>query len=341
MVTQKDVAKSIGITSSTVSRFINNKGYLSDELRQKIKKAIKELDYKPNLIARSLKNKSSNTIGLIFPDIENEFFISLIKKAEETAFKNGYNIILCNTNDSQEEEELYLEILKGKLIDGYILITSFKVKKYLEKIIGNLKVVFLDRSLKFKNEVFIKLNNIEGAFKATDYLLSQGHRKIGFLSHISGMGITEKNKEVMPSHERYLGYKKALDSYNINIDKSLIRYCESNKISGYEKSKELFTQKNKPTAILTSNNKITFGVLKALKELRLEIPDQVSVIGFDELSASEFLNPPLTTIAQPAYEFGRIGIELLIKKIKNQEIENKTIILEPELIIRESVKKLD
>ena len=141
MVNQRDVAKLAGVSSATVSKYINKVGYISPELKKEIKKAIEDLNYRPNLIARSLKIRSSKTIGMIFPDIENAFFVSLITKAEETAFNMGYSIILCNTQNDPEKEKIYLDTLKGKLVDGYIIITAFKDGHYLKKAMEDEKVI--------------------------------------------------------------------------------------------------------------------------------------------------------------------------------------------------------
>ena len=331
MVNQRDVAKKVGISSATVSRYINNVGLISHELREKIAKAIIELDYQPNLVARSLKMKSSKTIGLIFPHIDNRFFIRLIKKAEEISFKEGYSVILCNTDNDIEKEKLYIDVIKGKLIDGFIVITSFKDKSYLESALKNEKVVYLDRDPGLPGQALIKLDNIKGAEMAVDYLTSLGHRRIGLLNVTT---------DITPGAERYEGYLKALKRKNIKPDKNLVKISDFTVKDSIVKANELLTMKERPSAILSISNLETIGTLKAIMKMSLKIPDDISIIGFDDLRTAELLSPPLTVIAQPEYEFGEVGIRTLLNKIKGKEIGGKVINLEPELIIRGSCRKI-
>jgi DNA-binding LacI/PurR family transcriptional regulator len=331
VVNQRDVAKIAGVSSATISRYINNKGFISEGLKDRIAKAIEELCYRPNLVARSLKMRSSKTIGLIFPDVENTFFIGLIKKAEETAFDEGYNIILCNTGNDPEKEKLYLDVLKGKLIDGYIIITSFKDKNYLEKALESEKVVFLDRSIGINDETVIKLDNIKGAKLAVEYLTSLGHNKIGFV---------DVTTSISPGYERYEGYKLGLKQANIKLNKNFVKFSGFTIENGYKATLELFSQNDKPTALIPISNRLTIGTIKALKELNLKIPDDISIVAFDDLKTAELLSSPLTVISQPTYKFGEVGIKTLIKKINGKELKGKTIYFEPKLIIRESCKRI-
>lgn len=332
MVTIKDVAKSANVSIATVSRLIRNDGFISEELKKRINEAIKELDYKPNLVARSLKLRKSNTIGLIFPDIENPFFISLIKKAEEVAYENGYSVILGNTENNPEKEKLYLEVFKGKLVDGYIIITSFSDKNYISESLKDEKVIYVDRSLGIDGETCIKLDNKKGIKLALEYLISLNHKKIGIINVPTN---------ITTGKERYEGYKQILRKNNIEIDENIIKFAGFSAESSLEKTKELLELKNRPTAILPTSNLTTVGALMAINELNLKIPEDISIIGFDELDWSILLNPPLTTIKQPAYRFGEIGIKTLLKKIGGKKLKNKTIVLKPEIIIRKSCRKIN
>ena len=331
MVNQRDVAKLAGVSSATVSKYINRVGYISPDLKARIEKTIEKLDYQPNLVARNLKMKISNTIGMIFPDIENDFFISLITKAEEIAFKQGYSIILCNTQNNPEKEKYYVKILKGRIVDGYIIITSFNDRAYLEKAMKKEKVVYLDRNIGIKGQILVKLDNVKGAETAIDYLTDLGHKKIGLLNVSTG---------ITPGAERYKGYLKALKKKKIKPDSDLIRISDFTVEDSIKKTQDILELKKRPTAILSISDRVTIGALKAIKNLGMKIPDDISIIGFDDFKTSELLNPPLTAVVQPAYEFGEVGINTLIKIIGGQKLENKTIILEPKFVIRKSCRRI-
>lgn len=330
MVNQRDVAKLASVSSATVSRYINSIGFISEDLKNRIAVAIEELNYQPNLIARSLKMRNSSTIGLIFPDIENTFFISLIKKAEEVAFESGYTVILCNTQNNPEKEKLYIRALKGKMVDGFIIITSFKSKEYLENALKGEKVVFLDRDVGM-NETVVKLDNVKGVEMAIEYLTGLGHKKIGYIN---------VKPDITIGIERLEGYKSGLKNANIPFDHNMVKFSGFSIESSYEKTKELFSQKTQPTALIPISNRITIGALRALKDLKIKIPDDVSVVGFDDITTADLLSPPLTVIEQPAYNFGEVGIRILIEKINGNNNDKNIINLEPEIIIRESCKKI-
>jgi len=330
MPTQKDVAKRADISVATVSRYINEKGYISPAVKERIRSAIEDLQYKPNLVARSLKMRSSNIIGLIFPDIENPFFISLIKKAEEVAQKNGYNVILCNTKNNPGKEAEYLEVLKGKQVDGYILIPSITTGSDIWKALRNEKVVFLDRAIDEGGEcITVKLDNRKGVKIAIDCLAGLGHRRIGTIT--VPINITT-------GFERLEGYRTALSANNLRYDAALVRTADYTAENAYLHTQDLLAQSDRPTALLPMSGPTTVGALKAIKDAGLQIPRDISVIGFDEFEYAKLLNPPLSTIAQPAYEFGEKGIELLLRLLRGEEVSPTTVILDPIFMERDSCR---
>lgn len=331
MVTQREVAKEADVSTATVSRYINKTGYISPDVKKRINKAIKKLGYKPNLIARSLKIRSTRTIGLIFPAIENNFFISVVKSAEEIARKHNYNIILCNTENASEKEQADMEVLKGKLVDGYLVIPTKSTDSRLYDILEGEKVVFVDRSIGRDDEMLIKLDNKLGAKLAVEHLLHFGHRKIGAINIPT---------DVTPGYERYAGYKEALLEHQIPLDDRFIKFADFSLESGYKNTKELLTAEEKPTAILPMSNLTTIGALKAIKELDYTIPEDISIVSFDDFEYAELLNPPLTAIAQPAYEFGIQAAEMLLKLMKGKKIKQKIVVLQPALMIRNSCKAM-
>lgn len=331
MTTQKVVAKEANVSVATVSRYINNVGYISPEVKRRIKKAIEELNYKPNLVARSLKLKNSKTIGLVFPDIKNPFFINLVRRAEEVAYNNGYNIILCITENKLDREKLYLDVLKGKLIDGYIIIPASSEDSSFYKVLEGENVVFVDRSTGLEDEILIKLDNVRGARLAIEHLLDLNHRKIGVIN--VPLNITT-------GYERFEGYKEVLAEHGIELQAEYIKNADFSIESSYEKTLEVLRLKNRPTAIVTMGGLATIGALKAVKESGYGIPGDVSLVSFDDSEYSDLLNPPITTIAQPADEFGIRAAEILVNLINGRKPRPKVMILEPKLIIRESCRKL-
>ena len=268
---------------------------------------------------------------MIFPDIENTFFISVIRKAEEFAFESGYNVILCNTQNNPDKEKLYIKVLKGKMVDGFLVITSFKEKDHLENALAGEKVVYVDRCVGVENEIVVKVDNSKGAKMAVDYLTGLGHKKIGYIN---------VKPDITVGIERLEGYKLGLKKAGIPYDPDLVKYSGFSIESSYKKTKELLCQKNSPTALFPISNRIIIGALKAVKDLGLKIPEDISIIGFDDMVMADLLTPSLTVIAQPAYDIGKIGINTLIKKIHGKRLGKKITNLEPELIIRESCRKI-
>ena len=238
MITQKTVAQKAKVSVATVSRYINNVACISPEVKDRIKKAIKDLNYKPNLVARSLKLRSSKTIGLVFPHINNPFFIKLVRRAEEVAYNNGYNIILCITENRLDREKMYIDVLKGKLIDGYIIIPASSDDSRLYETLASENVVFVDRSTGLDDEILITLDNIQGVRLAIEHLLDLNHRNIG---------VVNIPLNITTGHDRCEGYKTILSENGIELQAEFIKYADYPVISGYEKTMELLQLKNRPT----------------------------------------------------------------------------------------------
>ncbi|MCP4749873.1 MAG: LacI family transcriptional regulator [Proteobacteria bacterium] len=331
MTTQKDVAKKADVSIATVSRYINKVGYISPEVQARIRTAIKELKYKPNLVARSLKLSSSQTIGLIFPDINNPFFIGLVQNAEEVAYNNGYNVVLCTTKNDLDRERTYIDALKGRLIDGYIVIPSSSDNERFYEILEGENVVFVDRSTGNNNEVLIKLDNTLGVRMAVGHLLELKHARIG---------IVNVPLNITTGYERFEGYKAAMVENGIELHTDLVKIADFSVESSYEKTREMLTLQNKPTAIVTMSGPTTIGALKAIKESGCRIPEDISLIGFDDFESSDLMDPPITTVVQPADEFGTKAAEVLVNLIKGQKPNQNTIVLKPKLIVRKSCRQL-
>ncbi|MBC7320565.1 LacI family DNA-binding transcriptional regulator [bacterium] len=337
MATIKDVAERAGVSVMTVSRVINNSRYVSQETREKVERAMKELGYVPNALAHGLITKRTHVLGLIVSDITNPFFTTIARGVEDTAIKNGFNIILCNTDEDVEKEEKYIDLLLRKRVEGIILSPADCNKRDgIERIImRNVPLVLIDRCIDGLNLDCVYSDSISGAYELTKYLVSLGHKRIG---------IIVGPRRISTARDRIEGYKKALQEAGIPIDEALIRWGEKySREDGYKNTKELLATNSPPTAIFGGNRLITVGILKAIRELGLKIPDDISVVSFDEVEDMSVTNPFLTVVSQDSYKMGVIAVECLLKRIKEKDKSfnaPQNIVLQPELVIRESCRAL-
>jgi len=305
----KDVANKAGVSTATVSRVINNTSFVSSKVKKRVLKAMDELDYQPNLAAKSLRSKKSNIIGLLMPDIANPFYMNVIKGIEKVMRENSYNILVSNSDDDIEIEKQQLKIFNSQLVDGLIMRATHDDHSFLNKYFDNCPIVFVDcKPINFTKGDMVLANNIEGSFRAINMLLKNGHKKIGYIGGIPTLTTTE---------ERKIGYKKALLHAGLNPQDSLIKLGNSRIDSGYKFAAEL-VKKEKVTAIFSGNNLITLGVMKFLKEQNIIIPDEVSVVGFDDIEWASFTDPKITTIKQPSKKIGIKAAKLLLQRIQSE-----------------------
>lgn len=330
-VTIKDIAEKANVSITTVSMIINNKGdSFSEETRKKVLEIVKEMNYKPNALARSLVTKKTKTIGLILPDITNPFYPEIARAIEDVANSLGYNLILCNTDNKVEKEIEYIEILKEKYVDGIIFTTSsFSNTRKFKDTIGDIPILILDENLDMEYTHGVFVDNIEGGYLAGKHLLDLGHRNIACITG----PLVSKN-----SLDRLKGLEKAFLDYGFQIDENLIIEGSFKVESGMEAIDRL--KWGSYTALFASNDMMAYGAYKALKGRGIRIPEDISIVGFDDLVFSQILEPGLTTIRQPTYKIGLTAIQILIDLIEEKNIDDKIIIYKPELIIRDSTKKI-
>lgn len=327
-ITIKDIAQEAGVSVTTVSRVLNDKPDVSTTTKKKIKKVIDKLGYNPNGIARGLVLKKTNTIGLIIPDISNPYFPEVARGIEDNAKKEGYSVIFCNTDNNKQAEIEAIELLKSKRVDGIILSLSISNKSQLEKLENDkIPVVQIDRNIPGSKISSVLINNFLSAYKATMYLIKLGHTKI---AHITG------EMETNTARERLFGYKKALQEAEIEYRVEWVLQGDYSKESGFQQTNELLLMKEKPTAIFAANDLMALGAYEASFHYRLNIPDDISIIGHDNIDMAELIRPGLTTIAQPKYKLGELATQILIDEIEGRSNERQEIILNPELIIRKS-----
>ena len=332
MSTIFDVAKKAQVSIITVSRLLNNPKLVSARTAEKITRAMEELNYQPSQIARSLVKKQTNTIGVIMSDIKNTFFNNWFRIVEDYASKHGYNLLLCNTDENPAREMKYVKLLQSQRVDGLIIIPcSEKSVDYLLK--SNLNFILVDRILREQKTSYVSTDHYMGAYEATEYLIKLGHRKIAVLK---GGGI------LYPDIERYAGFKDAMKKNNINIEEKFVLNCEFDEMKGYNATLKLMEMNPKPTAVFSFNSKMMNGTIKAVQKLELAIPDDISLICFDQIPGYEIFQPKIACIIQPIKTLGEKAIVALIDRIKKTEKSRRfRIILKPELCSGNSCKKLN
>jgi len=328
------IAKMANVSIATVSRVINNTGYVKKETRERVLKVVQELSYQPNAVARSLKKGKTSLIGFIVPDISNSFFTALAKGIEGVISKEGFNLILCNSENNVEKELAYIQALSEKRVEGIILAPIGKYEDYRTlSSYKKLPIVLVDNyPLGLDLDVVIT-DNIKGAYLLTKYLIELGHTRIGIitgpLNQLTGIG-------------RLLGYKRALEELNVKIQEDLIQEGDFKFVSGYNLTKKLLSLKPTPTAIFAANNLMSIGAMVAIKEVGLNIPEDISLVAFDDIDLLPLVNPPITVMSQPTEKIGAIAAELILKRIKGEKRgKQEKIILESKFIERASCKAID
>lgn len=330
-ITIADVAKYAGVSKSTVSQFLNERfDYMGKETKIRIEKAIAELGYSPNIVARSLKQKSTMTIGVIVANILHVFSTQVIRAIEDYCNESNFHIIVCNADDDPTKEKRYIDMLRAKQVDGIIAFpTGGNGELYNKLIKDNYPVVFMDRILTDVDIPTVMLDNNKASLLAVSQLVKNGYQKIGMVSPPLTPCIT-------PRIERIEGYKQALRKHDIPFNPD---YLVSDEIAILEeKVYQMLTQDDPPKAIVAMNDRVLFEILTYAKKQQLNIPKDLSLIGIDDVSYASIYSPTLTTIAQPAFQMGEKAAELLLGRIRDNNTEDslKVYRFEPTLINRES-----
>lgn len=325
MTTIKDVAKKAGVSVATVSRFLNDSGYVSAEAAKAVTAAVEELKYELNPIARSLNTKKSNLIGLILPDITNPFFPELARAVEDVALTYGYTVVLCNSDENPEKEKNYIETLKKKYIAGFIVTSNQLDAPHYAN--ANVPIVALDRAINEKIPT-VSSNNKEGAIMGTNALLERGCQHILFLR-----GPAELN----PANDRYEGFMEAIQQSNAKyqVVTCPFHFAESQKIV-----EQVLKENPKIDGIFASSDVSAAGALKAASLVGTHVPNELQIIGFDGVAMGEMLSPGLTTVAQDVYKMGAIATRVLIKRIENKAIEQNFYEVPVKLIVRGTTRSV-
>lgn len=325
----KDVAREAGVSIATVSRVLNDIDVVNEDTKKKVLDAIKKLGYRPNIVARSLKTQRTKTIGILVPDISNQLYPEIVRGAEDVSNIYDYNVILCNSDLDIDKEKEYLRVLKEKMVDGVIYMSSSLQDEILELINElDLKTVLVET--KDKNGLLpsVTIDNVKGSYDSTKFLIDKGIKDIAFIG---------TNKDTMNAWgDRYVGYESAMKEAGLTIDSDLV-YLSSIKVkTGYEGIVNIIKTGRKFSAVVCASDDIAMGAINALRDNGIEVPKDVSVIGFNDNFAASIFYPKITTISQPTYDMGSVAMRMLIKLLNQQALDKAHFILEHELIERES-----
>lgn len=327
MVKIKDVADAAGVSTATVSRVLANKPHVRAEVKERVMAVVKKLNYQPNRVAQNLRANTSRIIALIVADIENPFFQRVSRAVDDAAQELGYNVMLCNTDEDPAKEKRCLDMLRVENVAGIILSPTIKgIDNFTETYSLNIPMVMIDRHVKNFEVDNVLIDNISSTKTIVSHLIEHGYRRIA--------GVF--GAESTTGKERRDGFLKALKDHDIKPIHELIKFSDPKEDDGFKTAMKLFQLKDRPDAIFTSNSLLAAGILRAIRECKLSIPEDIAVVSFDDTSWAKLLEPALTVIEQPTYDIGRTATEMLIKRINDPTRSNREVILKTKLIIRQS-----
>lgn len=325
-----DVAKEAGVSYATVSRVVNNGDYVRADKRERVLKAIHKLGYSTNHQARSLRVGRSNTIGLLVRDLGTSYIGEIARGIDTELAEGQYDLVLYTTHQRKMKEAAYVTALTRGLADGLLLILPRNPEAYLESLREkHFPYVLIDHQGIDNQGPAIGATNRQGAIEATDYLLRLGHRRIGFITGTLNLGCAQ---------DRLDGYQAALTENGLAVDPDLIREGDFLQPRGYTATQELLAQPQPPTAIFASNDVTAFGVMEAVRDRGLRIPEDISILGFDDIPQASNVHPPLTTVRQPLEQMGRVATQMLLRYIKDPEQSPERVELPTELVVRASTQ---
>lgn len=327
----KDVAREAGVSIATVSRVLNDIDVVNEDTKKKVLDAIKKLGYRPNIVARSLKTQRTKTIGILVPDISSGFYPEIVRGAEDVANIYDYNVILCNSDFDYDKEKDYLRVLKEKMVDGVIYMSSSLEEETLDIINElNLKTVLAESKDREGRLPSVIIDNVKATYDATKSLIDKGLKSIAFVGVNKGA--------INAWGDRHIGYEKALQEHGLKADKDLEFFKDLKVTSGYRAVEKFLKSDKKFDGVVCSSDEIAVGVINALRENGIKVPEDVSVIGFNDNVVASYFYPKITTVKQPSYDMGSVAMRMLIKMLNNKPIEQEQYVLDYKIISRESTK---
>lgn len=326
--TIRDVAERAGVSTTTVSHVINKTRFVSEALSRRVVDAIKELNYQPFGLARSLRTKASGTIGIVIPDNTNPFFAEVVRGIEDYCYVHGYSVFLCNSDGVPDREYHHLRLLMEKGVDGLVLVSAGDDRDSLELLEGRkIPKVIIDREVESLDTNSVLIDNLRGGYDAANHLLNLGHTRIGCITGPS---------QVTPSGQRLQGFTRAIQERGLIVAEELIVTGDFRSQSGADGLIRLMQNQEPPTAVFACNDMMAIGALSAAREMGIEVPGRLSLVGFDDIALASLVIPRLTTVAQPKRELGETGAKLLLRRIREGDRKASAIILKPALVERES-----
>ncbi len=322
-----DVAKRAKVSPATVSRVLRQPELVSKETKEKVMQVIEEMNYKPHMIASQFRTKETKIILVVVPDITSPFFSEVLRGIEHTAVQNGYQVILGDTENDIEREKEYIDLLYKKQADGALLLTARMDKASLEQLSSQFPVVLACEYVDGLSIPTVSIDNISSARKVTEHLIKLGHTKI---AHITGP------MNSILSRDRLRGFQQAMMHHDLKVDPSFIQEGDYGIDSGYDQMVKLLSLEDKPEAVFVFNDEMALGAVKAVQDHGLSIPEDMAVVGFDNLKIASVFSPQITTIDQPKYKIGQKATNLLLTLMKGGSVEKKKFVLKDELIVRES-----
>ncbi len=331
-VTIRDVARRAGVGVATVSRVLNGTGYVKAETRERVLAAAAELGYVPSQLARGLVRRLSGTVGLVVPDITNPFFPLITRGVEDAASEAEYTVFLCNSDNDPALEANDVQKLRERRVDGVIFVGTTERRELVDRLLADgIPVVVMDRQLDHTEVDTVLVDNLAGARAACRHLIELGHRRI---AHAAG------HQSTRTGQDRCQGYRVALEEAGLAYDPACVVWGDFTYESGYRAGQVLLGRSPRPTAVFAGNDLIALGVIRAAEEAGLAVPDDLSVVGFDDIQMAALVRPGLTTVRQPAREMGRMAMVMLLERIRGEAAgPGRRQVYRPELIVRGTTRR--
>ncbi|MCF6138300.1 catabolite control protein A [Pseudalkalibacillus berkeleyi] len=326
-----DVAREAGVSMATVSRVVNGNPNVKPATRKKVLDAIERLGYRPNAVARGLASKKTTTVGVIIPDISSMFFAELARGIEDIATMYNYNIILCNSDQNKDKEIHLLNTLLGKQVDGIVFMGGTITEEHVEEFKRSPVPIVLAATISPDEEIpTVNINYQEAVFDAVHMLIEQGNERVAMVS-----GPLE---DPINGHHKFSGYRRALEEANLEMNEDYVSIGDYTYDSGIEAVEKFLSLTEQPTSVFVGTDEMALGVIHGAQDRGLSIPEDIEVIGFDNTRLASMVRPTLTTVVQPMYDIGAVAMRLLTKFMKNETVEDRTVILPHRIQLRDSTK---
>ncbi len=325
--TIKHVAEAAGVSTATVSRVLSGKNPVSEEVRSRVLSAVESLEYRPNALARSLREETTKTLGLVVSNVMNPFFTAVARAVEDAASEKGYSVILCNADEDADKEDFYLDVLFQKRVDGLIISPARNRSRQLSRYVrAGVPVIFVDRSIEGLGIPTVRVDGRRAIEELVEYLVRLGHERLAIVSG---------PPEVVSGAERLNAFLDGARKRKVTIPEEYVRLGDFRRESGRQAMRELLQLRQRPTAVFAANNLMCLGALQAAKEAGCRIPEDISIASFDDVTWFELLEPPVTAITQPTQELGAMAARMLLEVLE-EDRKSESRILKAELVVRGS-----